>query len=170
MPVKSADLGAFDLTVIGETWWFGTSMMGLAPSPRAFARESQRAVCSDWSCLWRRQWSLIVVDEMERSLTEIRSCTSSVLISSKGFTENTIVTTRYAYKALDAKGIKKKSQLSEHQAGGRRNASQIQSWWWTIGHEVIMDYNTTGDGQLTGVQLTKIMQETGKKLSELLLK
>ena len=35
------------------------------------------------------------------------------------------------------------------------------------GHVVIMDYNTTGDGQLTGVQLTKIMQETGKKLSEL---
>ena len=38
------------------------------------------------------------------------------------------------------------------------------------GHVVIMDYNTTGDGQLTGVQLTKIMQETDKKLSELLLK
>ncbi len=30
------------------------------------------------------------------------------------------------------------------------------------GHVVIMDYNTTGDGQLTGVQLTKIMQETGR--------
>ena len=30
-----------------------------------------------------------------------------------------------------------------------------------------MDYNTTGDGQLSAVQLTKVMQETGKKLSEL---
>ncbi len=30
-----------------------------------------------------------------------------------------------------------------------------------------MDYNTTGDGQLSAVQLTKIMQETGKSLSQL---
>ena len=30
-----------------------------------------------------------------------------------------------------------------------------------------MDYNTTGDGQLTAVQLTKVMKETGKPLSEL---
>ena len=30
-----------------------------------------------------------------------------------------------------------------------------------------MDYNTTGDGQLTGIQLVKVMKETGKPLSEL---
>ena len=30
-----------------------------------------------------------------------------------------------------------------------------------------MDYNTTGDGQLTAIQLTKVMIETGKSLSEL---
>ncbi len=35
------------------------------------------------------------------------------------------------------------------------------------GHVILMDYNTTGGGQLTAVQLTKIMKETGKKLSEL---
>ena len=35
------------------------------------------------------------------------------------------------------------------------------------GHVILMDYNTTGDGQLTAVQLTKIIKETGKKLSEL---
>lgn len=35
------------------------------------------------------------------------------------------------------------------------------------GHVIIMDYNTTGDGQLTAIQLTKIMKETGKPLSEL---
>ena len=35
------------------------------------------------------------------------------------------------------------------------------------GHVIIMDYNTTGDGQLTAIQLTKVMKETGKKLSEL---
>ena len=35
------------------------------------------------------------------------------------------------------------------------------------GHVILMDYNTTGDGQLSAVQLTKIMKETGKSLSEL---
>ena len=27
------------------------------------------------------------------------------------------------------------------------------------GHVILMDYNTTGDGQLSAVQLTKIMKE-----------
>ena len=35
------------------------------------------------------------------------------------------------------------------------------------GHVIIMDYNTTGDGQLTAIQLTKVMVETGKSLSVL---
>ena len=35
------------------------------------------------------------------------------------------------------------------------------------GHVIVMDYNTTGDGQMSAVQLTKIMQETGRTLSDL---
>lgn len=35
------------------------------------------------------------------------------------------------------------------------------------GHIVFLDYNTTGDGLLTGLQLVNIMKLTGKKLSEL---
>lgn len=35
------------------------------------------------------------------------------------------------------------------------------------GHVIFHDYNTTGDGLLTGIQLLDIMKETGKKLSEL---
>jgi len=35
------------------------------------------------------------------------------------------------------------------------------------GHIIFHDYNTTGDGLLTGIQLLDIMKETGKKLSEL---
>lgn len=35
------------------------------------------------------------------------------------------------------------------------------------GHIVYLDYNTTGDGMLSGIQLLNIMKETGKKLSEL---
>jgi phosphoglucosamine mutase len=35
------------------------------------------------------------------------------------------------------------------------------------GHMIFLDYNTTGDGQLSAIQLLKVMRETGKTLSEL---
>ncbi|MCL2858887.1 MAG: phosphoglucosamine mutase, partial [Streptococcaceae bacterium] len=35
------------------------------------------------------------------------------------------------------------------------------------GHMIFLDYNTTGDGQLSAIQLMKVMRETGKSLSEL---
>lgn len=35
------------------------------------------------------------------------------------------------------------------------------------GHMIFLDYNTTGDGQLSAIQLVKVMRETGKSLSEL---
>jgi len=94
-------------------------------------------------------------------------------LSSKGLLEkNTIVTTVMSnlgfHKALDAKGIQKEITA----VGDRYVVEEMRKYGYNLGgeqsgHVVIMDYNTTGDGQLTGVQLTKIMQETGKKLSEL---
>ena len=94
-------------------------------------------------------------------------------LSSKGLLEkNTIVTTVMSnlgcLKALDAKGIQKEITA----VGDRYVVEEMRKSGYNLGgeqsgHVVIMDYNTTGDGQLTGVQLTKIMQETGKKLSEL---
>ena len=93
--------------------------------------------------------------------------------SSMGLLEkNTIVTTVMSnlgfHKALDAKGIQKEITA----VGDRYVVEEMRKSGYNLGgeqsgHVVIMDYNTTGDGQLTGVQLTKIMQETGKKLSEL---
>ena len=94
-------------------------------------------------------------------------------LSSKGLLEkNTIVTTVMSnlgfHKALDAKGIQKEITA----VGDRYVVEEMRKSGYNLGgeqsgHVVIMEYNTTGDGQLTGVQLTKIMQETGKKLSEL---
>ena len=94
-------------------------------------------------------------------------------LSSKGLLEkNTIVTTVMSnlgfHKALDAKGIQKEITA----VGDRYVVEEMRKSGYNLGgeqsgHVVIMNYNTTGDGQLTGVQLTKIMQETGKKLSEL---
>ncbi|HFR3702613.1 TPA: phosphoglucosamine mutase [Streptococcus suis] len=86
--------------------------------------------------------------------------------------KNTIVTTVMSnlgfHKALDREGIEKAvtavgdRYVVEEMRKGAYNVGGEQS-----GHVILMDYNTTGDGQLTAVQLTKIMKETGKKLSEL---
>ena len=35
------------------------------------------------------------------------------------------------------------------------------------GHIIFLDYNTTGDGILTALQLLSVVKETGKTLSEL---
>lgn len=94
-------------------------------------------------------------------------------LSSKGLLEkNTIVTTVMSnlgfHKALDAKGIQKEiTAVGDRYVVEKMRKSGYNLGGEQSGHVVIMDYNTTGDGQLTGVQLTKIMQETGKKLSEL---
>ena len=94
-------------------------------------------------------------------------------LSSKGLLEkNTIVTTVMSnlgfHKALDAKGIHKEiTAVGDRYVVEKMRKSGYNLGGEQSGHVVIMDYNTTGDGQLTGVQLTKIMQETGKKLSEL---
>ena len=72
------------------------------------------------------------------------------------------------HKALDREGIQKAVTA----VGDRYVVEEMRQSGYNLGgeqsgHVIIMDYNTTGDGQLTAVQLTKIMKETGKKLSEL---
>lgn len=86
--------------------------------------------------------------------------------------KNTIVTTVMSnlgfHKALDREGIEKAVTA----VGDRYVVEEMRKEGYNIGgeqsgHVILMDYNTTGDGQLTAVQLTKIMKETGKSLSEL---
>ncbi|CAM4277800.1 phosphoglucosamine mutase [Streptococcus penaeicida] len=94
-------------------------------------------------------------------------------LSEKGLlAQNTIVTTVMSnlgfHKALDEHGINKAitavgdRYVVEEMRKNKYNLGGEQS-----GHVIIMDYNTTGDGQLTAIQLTKVMKETGKTLSEL---
>lgn len=85
---------------------------------------------------------------------------------------NTIVTTVMSnlgfHKALDREGITKTITA----VGDRYVVEAMRESGYNLGgeqsgHVIIMDYNTTGDGQLTAIQLTKVMKETGKSLSEL---
>lgn len=94
-------------------------------------------------------------------------------LSEKGLlAHNTIVTSVMSnlgfHKALDKQGINKAITA----VGDRYVVEEMRHSGYNLGgeqsgHVIIMDYNTTGDGQLTAIQLTKVMKETGKSLSEL---
>lgn len=87
---------------------------------------------------------------------------------SKGTVVSTVMSNIGFYKALEKQEIESVQTavgdryVVEAMREGDYNFGGEQS-----GHIVFLDYNTTGDGLLTAVQLVQIMKETGKKLSEL---
>ncbi|SER32213.1 phosphoglucosamine mutase [Gracilibacillus ureilyticus] len=72
------------------------------------------------------------------------------------------------YKALEENNMKSDKTavgdryVMEEMRKGGYNLGGEQS-----GHIIFLDYTTTGDGMLSGLQLVNVMRETGKKLSEL---
>ena len=169
-----ADLGA-QLTVIGENPDGLNINDGVGSTHPEYLQEKVKEVGAAIGLAFDGDSDrLIAVDENGEIVDgdKIMYIIGSYL-SSKGLLEkNTIVTTVMSnlgfHKALDAKGIQKEITA----VGDRYVVEEMRKSGYNLGgeqsgHVVIMDYNTTGDGQLTGVQLTKIMQETGKKLSEL---
>ncbi|AMQ04785.1 phosphoglucosamine mutase [Sporosarcina psychrophila] len=81
---------------------------------------------------------------------------------------STIMSNLGFYKALTEHGMKSiqtavgDRYVVEEMRKGNYNLGGEQS-----GHIIFHDYNTTGDGLLTGLQLVNIMKITGRKLSEL---
>ena len=86
--------------------------------------------------------------------------------------KNTVVSTVMSnmgfYKALEAEGI----ESIQTQVGDRYVVEAMREGGYNVGgeqsgHIIFLDYNTTGDGLLTGLQLVNTMKMTGKRLSEL---
>ncbi|KPN94666.1 phosphoglucosamine mutase [Lysinibacillus sp. ZYM-1] len=81
---------------------------------------------------------------------------------------STVMSNMGFYKAVEDNGM-----LSVQTAVGDRyvveemRANDYNLGGEQSGHIVFLDFNTTGDGLLTGIQLVNIMKATGKKLSEL---
>ncbi|HLR63289.1 MAG TPA: phosphoglucosamine mutase [Lentibacillus sp.] len=85
---------------------------------------------------------------------------------------NTVVSTVMSnlgfYKALEENGMRSDKTavgdryVMEEMRRGGFNLGGEQS-----GHVIFLDYNTTGDGMLTALQLVNVVKETGKPLSEL---
>ena len=86
--------------------------------------------------------------------------------------KNTIVSTVMSnmgfYKAVEDNGMTSvQTAVGDRYVVEEMRANDYNVGGEQSGHIVFLDYNTTGDGLLTGIQLVSIMKETGKKLSEL---
>ena len=94
-------------------------------------------------------------------------------LNAKGrLAKNTVVSTVMSnmgfYKALEDNDM----TSVQTAVGDRYVVEEMRANGYNVGgeqsgHIVFLDYNTTGDGLLTGIQLVAIMKATGKKLSEL---
>lgn len=169
-----ADLGA-QLTVIGETPdGLNINLNVGSTHPEALqelVKESQSAIGLAFDGDSDR---LIAVDENGEIVDgdKIMYIIGKYLSEKGQLAQNTIVTTVMSnlgfHKALDREGINKAVTA----VGDRYVVEEMRKSGYNLGgeqsgHVILMDYNTTGDGQLSAVQLTKIMQETGKSLSQL---
>ncbi|CAM4109884.1 phosphoglucosamine mutase [Lederbergia lenta] len=81
---------------------------------------------------------------------------------------STIMSNLGYYKALEELGI----NSVQTAVGDRYVVEEMKNNGFNLGgeqsgHIIFLDYNTTGDGLLTGLQLVNIMKMTGKPLSEL---
>lgn len=86
--------------------------------------------------------------------------------------QDTIVTTVMSnlgmYKAMETSGLKSvKTKVGDRYVVEKMLEDGYNLGGEQSGHIVFLDFNTTGDGLLTSLQLLHIMKETGKKLSEL---
>ena len=85
-----------------------------------------------------------------------------------GTVVSTVMSNLGFYKALKAHGI----ESIPTAVGDRYVVEEMKKNGYNLGgeqsgHIIFLDYNTTGDGLLTGVQLVNIMKMTKKSLSEL---
>ncbi len=81
---------------------------------------------------------------------------------------STVMSNLGFHKSLEAEGIKSVQTA----VGDRYVVEEMRKNGYNLGgeqsgHIVFLDYNTTGDGMLTGLQLVNIMKQTKKPLSEL---
>lgn len=81
---------------------------------------------------------------------------------------STVMSNLGFYKAVEANGMHSVAT----KVGDRYVVEEMRNHNYNLGgeqsgHIIFLDYNTTGDGLLTGIQLMNVMKRTGKKLSEL---
>lgn len=117
---------------------------------------------------------VIAVDELGNIIDgdKIMFICGKYLFEQGRLKKNTIVSTVMSnlgfHKAVEAEGM----VALATQVGDRYVVEEMRKNGYNFGgeqsgHMIFLDYNTTGDGLLSGIQLINVMRETGKKLSEL---
>ena len=94
------------------------------------------------------------------------------LAEKKRLKKDTIVTTVMSnlgfHKAVEEIGLKDVvTQVGDRYVVEEMRKNDYNFGGEQSGHMIFLDYNTTGDGMLSGIQLLNVMKQTGKKLSEL---
>lgn len=117
---------------------------------------------------------IIAVDELGQIVDgdKIMYICGKYLMEKGRLKKDTIVATVMSnlgfHKAVEAAGM----TALQTQVGDRYVVEEMRKNGYNFGgeqsgHMVFLDYNTTGDGMLSGIQLINVMKQTGKKLSEL---
>ncbi|MCE5039234.1 phosphoglucosamine mutase [Staphylococcus auricularis] len=117
---------------------------------------------------------LIAVDEEGQIVDgdKVMFILGQAMAKNQELNDNMIVSTVMSnlgfYKALENEGI----ESSKTKVGDRYVVEEMRRGGYNLGgeqsgHIIMMDYNTTGDGLLTAVQLAAVIKMTGKKLSQL---
>ncbi|MBE7011047.1 MAG: phosphoglucosamine mutase [Ruminococcaceae bacterium] len=86
--------------------------------------------------------------------------------------KDTVVATVMSNLGLFVMGEKNGLNIEKTKVGDRYVLEKMLDEGYSLGgeqsgHIIFLEHNTTGDGLVTGLQLTAIVKETGKKLSEL---
>lgn len=117
---------------------------------------------------------IIAVDELGRIIDgdKIMYICAKYLAEKKRLKKDTIVTTVMSnlgfHKAVEEIGLKDVvTQVGDRYVVEEMRKNDYNFGGEQSGHMIFVDYNTTGDGMLSGIQLLNVMKQTGKKLSEL---
>ncbi len=117
---------------------------------------------------------IIAVDERGQIVDgdKIMYICAKHLAQQKRLKQDTIVTTVMSnlgfHKAVEEIGLKDViTQVGDRYVVEEMRKNDYNFGGEQSGHMVFLDFNTTGDGMLSGIQLLSIMKQTGKKLSEL---
>ncbi|MDT2696154.1 phosphoglucosamine mutase [Enterococcus gallinarum] len=117
---------------------------------------------------------VIAIDEQGNIVNgdKIMYICAKYLAEQKRLKQDTIVTTVMSnlgfHKAVEAIGLKDViTQVGDRYVVEEMRKNDYNFGGEQSGHMIFLDFNTTGDGMLSGIQLLNIMKQTGKKLSEL---
>ena len=117
---------------------------------------------------------VIVVDEFGNIVDgdQIMAICATDMIRHKKLRKSTLVATVMSNMGLDIAMRKAGGKVIKTDVGDRYVVEEMRRGGYNLGgeqsgHMIFLDYNTTGDGTLSALQLLAIMRRTGKRLSEL---